>query len=420
MIPRVGDGTLSAWIPRGLVELDYERVGSPAPTTRADGLCALQVSWREGRILQVQPLVEGAAEPDGMLLPRLLEPHAHLDKAFSWSRYPNLSGTYAGAMEANLREHQSRTLEVVQERFERSMQLAWRHGLRAVRTHIDSLGPGAQCSWDAILEGASRWHDRVTVQPVALVPVEHWSTSEGEQLAARVAASGGLLGGVITPPCSGRAHRQALRNLLALADRHGCGVDLHIDEASSEPAAGLFQLMRVLKRMTVSVPITCSHASSLSLLRASALQRLAERMALHNIRVVALPLTNGWLLGRQDFGTPLRRPLAPIRQLQRAGVCVAVGGDNVQDPWFPAGNFDPLALIAASLAQAQLAPWERLGLSPFTTAAARLMQMEWDGVIRAGAPADAMQLPVQSWAEALAAPPERRLLVRGVWVQDST
>ena len=92
-------------------------------------------------------------EPDGMLLPRLLEPHAHLDKAFSWSRYPNLSGTYAGAMAANFREHQSRTLEVVQERFERAMQLAWRHGLRAVRTHIDSLGPGAQCSWDAILEG---------------------------------------------------------------------------------------------------------------------------------------------------------------------------------------------------------------------------------------------------------------------------
>jgi cytosine deaminase len=178
--------------------------------------------------------------------------------------------------------------------------------------------------------------------------------------------------------------------------------------------------MRVLKRMTVSVPITCSHASSLSLLGASALQRLAERMALHNIRVVALPLTNGWLLGRQDFATPLRRPLAPIRQLQRAGVCVAVGGDNVQDPWFPAGNFDPLALIAASLAQAQLAPWERLGLSPFTTAAARLMEMEWDGVIRVGAPADAMQLPVHSWAEALATPPERRLLVRGVWVQDST
>ena len=418
MIPHGGDGTVRAWIPRGLVELDHESVGSPAPITRADGLCALELSWREGRIHQVQPLVEGAAEPDGMLLPRLLEPHAHLDKAFSWSHYPNLSGTYAGAMAANLKEHQSRTHEVVQARFERSMALAWRHGLRAVRTHIDSLGPGAQCSWDAILEGGSRWQDRITVQPVALVPVEHWSSSDGEQLAARVAASGGLLGGVIGPPCSGRAPRQALQQLLALADRLGCGVDLHIDEASFGPAAALFQLMRVLERMSVSVPIICSHASSLSLLKASRLQRLAERMARHNVQVVALPLTNGWLLGRQDFTTPLRRPLAPIRQLQLAGVEVAVGGDNVQDPWFPAGNFDPLALMAASLAQAQLAPWERLGLAPFTTAAARLMQMEWDGVFRVGAPADAMQLPVQSWAEALATPPERRLLVRGLWVQD--
>ncbi len=415
---RRGDGSLSVWIPRGLVELGNERVGSPAPFTRADGLCALHLTWREGRIVRLQTPAEGTAEPEGMLLPRLLEPHAHLDKAFTWNSFPNLSGTYAGAMAANLKEHQTRSVDKVRGRFERALQLAWRHGLRAIRTHIDSLGPGAECSWDAILEGSSRWQDQVTIQPVALVPVEHWETPEGERLAARVAAAGGLLGGVISPPCSGRAPRRALSRLLALADRHGCAVDLHIDEASSHPAAGLFQLMRVLKRMSVSVPITCSHASSLSLLRTSALQRLAERMAHHGVQVVALPLTNGWLLGRRDLGTSLERPLAPIRQLQRAGVCVAVGGDNVQDPWFPAGNFDPLALMAASLPKAHLAPWERLGLSPFTTAAARLMGMTWDGVIREGAPADAIYLPVQSWTEALAAPPARRLLVGGIWVQD--
>ncbi len=418
MKPGLGDGSLSAWIPRGLVEIGQERVGTPAPVTRADGLCAFQLSWRQGRIVRVEALAEGRAEPDGMLLPRLLEPHAHLDKAFTWNSHPNLSGTYAGAMAANLKEHQSRSFDLVCDRFERALRLAWRHGLRAVRTHIDSLGPGAQCSWDAILQGASRWQDQVKIQPVALVPVEHWDTPEGEKLAARVAAAGGLLGGVIAPPCAGAAPRKALRRLLTLADRHGCAVDLHIDEASSHPAAGLFQLMRVLKRMSVSVPITCSHASSLSLLKASALQRLAEQMAHYGVQVVALPLTNGWLLGRHDFGTSLQRPLAPIRQLQRAGVCVAVGGDNVQDPWFPAGNLDPLALMAASLPKAHLAPWERLGLSPFTTAAARLMDMAWDGVIREGAPADALLLPVQSWTEALAAPPERRLLVGGGWVQD--
>lgn len=96
-------------------------------------------------------------------------------------------------------------------------------------------------------------------------------------------------------------------------------------------------------------------------------------------------------------------------------VCVAVGADNVADPWFPAGNFDPMALIASCLPLAQLAPWQRLGLMPFTTAAASLMDLAWDGVIAAGAPADLIVLDVGSWSEALMRPPERRILIGGRW-----
>ena len=83
----------------------------------------------------------------------------------------------------------------------------------------------------------------------------------------------------------------------------------------------------------------------------------------NHICVVAA-LTNAWLLARQPGVTPTTRPLAPIRCLQRSGVCVAVGCDNVADPWYPAGGFDPIALMARSLPLAQLAPWQRLGLAP--------------------------------------------------------
>ena len=131
--------------------------------------------------------------------------------------------------------------------------------------------------------------------------------------------------------------------------------------------------------------------------------------------MVALPLTNGWLLGQSPEATPLRRPLAPIRQLQRAGVRVAVGGDNVADPWFPAGDFDPLALMASCLPLAQLAPWQRLGLSPFTTAASAVMRLGWDGRIGCDAPADLIVLEADSWSEALRRPPERRVLIGGRW-----
>ena len=143
-------------------------------------------------------------------------------------------------------------------------------------------------------------------------------------------------------------------------------------------------------------------------------------MAASELRVAALPLTNGWLLARRPGCTPVVRPLAPIHQLQRAGVCVAVGGDNVADPWFPAGGFDPIALMASSLPLTQLAPWQRLGLAPFTTAAAALMDLAWDGVIREGAPADLMLLEAASWSEALMSPPARRILIAGHWWQPPT
>ena len=114
----------------------------------------------------------------------------------------------------------------------------------------------------------------------------------------------------------------------------------------------------------------------------------------------------------------MERPLAPIHQLQLAGVTVAVGGDNVQDPWFPVGNFDPLALMAFSLPLAHLAPWQRLGLAPFTTAAARVMNLSWEGTLQPGSPANLLLLEAGSWAEALAAPPRRQVIVDGNWLQD--
>jgi cytosine deaminase len=406
-------GTLHAWSPASL--FDQTGLGD----VRRDGLVAIEIAWRDGVISALRALPSGAAPPTELLLPRLVEPHAHLDKAFTWADHPNHEGTYAGALAANRQEHSTRSVERVVARAERGLQLAWRHGLRGMRSHIDSLGPGAACSWEALQDRRQLWRERIELQLVALVPISHWSTPEADVLARQVVAAGGLLGGVLVPPCRDAQTRRGLEDLLALADRLGCGIDLHIDEADQDPAAGLRLLVHCLDRRPVSVPITCSHASSLALLSARALARLADRMAAHRLGVVALPLTNGWLLGRRPQQTPLQRPLAPLLQLQRAGVVVAVGGDNVQDPWFPGGSFDPIALMAASLPLAQLAPWQRRGLMPFTTEAARLLGLAWDGRLQVGAPADLILLEATHWGEVLASPPRRRVLVAGRWLTET-
>lgn len=398
-------------LPRVL--LDPEQADLPCGD--ADGLLPVQLEIAEGRIAAIRPLSDAPDLPLALTPP--VDAHVHLDKAFSWSGHPNRDGSLSSALAANLQEGEQRSVGQVLQRGERALDQAWRYGLRALRSHVDSGGAAAEPSWEALLELRRRWRGRLDLQLVALVPVGHWPSPEGRRLAQRVAAAGGLLGGVLGPPYRrSRADRTALAALLRLAEELGCGVDLHIDESGEAPALGLRLLLEQLERQPVSVPITCSHASSMGLLPAGAQRRLAERLAQQRLAVVALPTTNFWLLGRRGERDLPQRPLAPLRQLQRAGVPVAVGGDNVQDPWDPGGDCDPLELLRFTYRACHCPPWQRQGVIPFTTVPAQLLGLAWDGIVRSGAPADLLITSASSWSELLARPPQRRVLRAGRWL----
>jgi cytosine deaminase len=388
------------------------------PAADADGLVPVRLQQRAGCLTAIRPCdAAEAAGPLPLALTPLVEPHAHLDKAYSGLLHPNRQGTLAGALRANLREADQRDRETVLARGERALERAWRQGLRAIRSHIDSGGPAAAPSWEALADLRRRWAGRVELELVALVPLAHWRTPEGRALAERAVAAGGLLGGVLGGPFPlGAADDDDLEVLLALAERHGCGIDLHIDESDVQHGEGMRLLVRRLRRRGGGPPVTCSHAASMGLLAEGDGQRLAEAMAALELSVVALPTTNLWLLGRRRGATPRLRAQAPIRQLQAAGVRVAVGGDNVQDPWFPGGDFDPLALLRFAAIASHLAPWQRQGLAPFGREGARLLGLPWDGVLRVGGPADLVVLAAGTWAALLVRDPQRRVLRQGRWL----
>ena len=407
-------GAVAARVPRLLLDPRAHHL----PTPDAEGLVPVRLHWAEGGISRIEPLKESeAAVPLPLALTPLVEPHAHLDKAFTAAAFPNRAGTMEAALAANRREFAGRTAEQVLERGERALELAWRNGVRAIRSHVDGVGPAAAPSWQALQQLQQRWRGRVELQLVWLAPLSHWATPEGERQAQVLAAAGGLLGGVLGPPYRFNAEApQLVLQLLQLAERLGLGVDLHVDESDTQPGRGVALLARTVLEQRLAVPVTCSHASSLGLLGGRRLARLSDQMAAAELTVVALPATNLWLLGRRPEGTPLLRPMAPVIALQQAGVAVALGGDNVQDPWFPGGDFDPLVVLGLTAVAFHLVPWERQGLAPFTTAGARLLGLEWDGVLRPGAPADLVVLGVSGWNELLTRPPQRRVLREGRWI----
>jgi len=408
-------GCIDVFVPRCLIGDGSNIYGVPVDF---EGLCSLQVEWKHGKIFSIKGLNDSTKVPNEILLPRFAEPHAHLDKAFSWSRAPNLKGSYQEALAANLSDYKSRAQNQLLFSVEKSLNLALVNGIRAIRSHIDSFGENVMADWDLLENVRKKWREKISLQFVALVPLEFWQTYEGELLAQRVAFNGDLLGGVIAPPFNKKKTFKSLLHLVQIANRLNCDIDLHIDESQSCPAAGLKLLLEVLAHIENKISITCSHLSSMSLLKEKAVSNLAKKMADNKLNVVALPLTNSWLLGRNDRSTLIKRPLAPIFQLQKAGVVVSAGGDNVNDAWFPLSNFDPINLMAFSMPIAHLAPWDRLGLSPFTSSAASILNLQWDGLFRNGSPADFVLLDSNSWVQALSERPKRRVVVNGEFLNE--
>jgi len=387
------------------------------PPPDRDGLVTVRIEHAEGRIKALDPVELPASLKLPLALTPLVDPHVHLDKAFTAAAFPNPTGTMAGALEANLRELRQRRGKQVLQRAGLALERAWRYGLRALRSHVDSQAPAALEVWEALQQLRARWAGRVDLQLVALAPLGFWRTADGARLARRVAGDGGLLGSVVGTSFAPLAwDAMGLEALLAQAETLGCGLDLHIDENDAAPAHGVRALERLLARRGCRVPITCSHATGLALLPPAPLARLAERLAEAGVAVVALPFTNLWLLGKREGTTPLLRPQAPIQQLQAAGVRVAMGSDNVQDPWYPGGDFDPLELLRLAPLLSHQLPWRRRGLAPFTSEASRLLDLPWDGVLREGAPADLLVLGASSWGDLLARPPQRRVMRAGRWL----
>ena len=408
-------GRVDVLVPRCLIGNGQDVLGT---SIDKEGLLSVQVEWRDGTITSIGGLKETSKVPEEILLPRFAEPHAHIDKAFSWSRSPNLRGSYQEALAANLREYELRSEEELIFRVEKCLNLALVNGIRAIRSHIDSFGKTAMRDWDLIESIRTKWQEKLFLQFVALVPLDFWQSYEGELLAQRVASNGDLLGGVIAPPFNKRKTFKSLLHLVQLANRLKCDIDLHIDESQFCPAGGLKLLLEVLGQVKNEISITCSHLSSMGLLREKEISFLANKMAKNRLKVVALPLTNSWLLGRKDRSTLTKRPLAPIFQLQKAGVDVSVGGDNINDSWFPLSNFDPINLMSFSMPIAHLSPWDRLGLSPFTWSPADLLSLKWDGLFQNGSPADFILLDSNSWVKALSESPKKRVVVNGEFLNE--
>jgi cytosine deaminase len=155
--------------------------------------------------------------------------------------------------------------------------------------------------------------------------------------------------------------------------------------------------------------VTASHCVSLGMQDVETQQATAAKLAAAGVGVVALPQTNLFLQGR-DMQSAMPRGLTAIKHLRDAGVRVAAGSDNLQDPFNPIGRGDPLDAAGLMILAAHLLPDD--AMASVTSVGRAVLGLLAAGPT-IGARADLMVTPVSSVRELVATCAPRSLVVRG-------
>src|SRR5206468_10193791 len=110
---------------------------------------------------------------DGIVLPRFVDVHTHLDKGHIWPRNANPDGTFFGARAAVAADREAYWgADDVRARMDFALRCALAHGTGTIRTHLDSFGKQTAITWPVFAEMREAWKDRIALQASALFPVD--------------------------------------------------------------------------------------------------------------------------------------------------------------------------------------------------------------------------------------------------------
>ncbi len=399
-------------------------LGARVPASLADGLAAGEADpssglvtmeigigpdGRIGRPSQGAPAIDLAGR---IVLPGFVDSHVHLDKAYTVRRTGFPKGEGSALLEAvtlSMADIPNRTRDDLTRRMERGVESAWRHGTVAMRTHLDTPDePARSLSWQVFDELRARWAGRVALQGVALMAIDRADDAGFAERCRQIAGLKGIVGIFIPPRAATPARLDALFRHAADA---GLDVDFHVDETLDAAADGLEMIADSIARTGFSGRVLAGHCCALASKSEADLDRVLGKVAAAGIHVAALPHSNLFLQDRSAGRAPVRRGMTTVRQMLSRGIPVHFASDNVQDAFFPYGDFDMLEVLRSAVRAGHLddvGAW--IGGCYGSSVAATGFAAH--GRIADGAAADLVLFDAQDWLDLLSLPHSDRIVIR--------
>ena len=350
-----------------------------------------------------------------ILTASFVEPHAHLDKAFLADRISNPSGDLMGAILGLGAVRSTITHQDLVDRAIRAAILMSENGVTAIRTHADTTIEGGLSSVLALLEAKRSCAHFIDIQVAMLL---EWPVTGAASIEHRAMANDAIAAGVDV--VGGCPHldpdpKGAVEYLLELAVSHNLPLDLHADENLRPESVDLEHLADVVLSQNITHRMNASHCVSLSIRSESDIKRISEKVAQAGISVTALPQTNLFLQGR-GMTSSVPRAITPTASLREAGVLVAAGADNLQDPFNLMGKGDPLEIASLMVTAAHATPE---AAHRMVAQSSSLVVLGYANEVQVGQRADLVAVKATTLRESIAmGPPDRHVVYGGVVIDN--
>jgi cytosine deaminase len=369
---------------------------------------------RSGLLAVPEPSAREVVDVGGALVtPPLVEPHLHLDAVLTVGQpRPNESGSLFEGIAIWGERVRDLTAEDVKRRAGRVLRWQLANGVQHVRAHVDVCDPELT-ALRALVELREEVRDQIDLQLVAFPQQGILSFEGGAELMRRAVAIGAdVVGGIPHFELTREMGVESVRFAFELAAEHGLMVDIHCDETDDEHSRFVEVMAAETIRRGMGGRVAASHTTAMHSYGQAYASRLIANLARAGMTMVTNPLDNSVLQGRFD-AYPVRRGHTRIKELQQAGITVAIGNDSVMDPWYPLGCADPLqaAFVLVHFGHMSGASELRRLLAMITTDPARVLGLAPPRLME-GEPASLVVFDAPSEAEALRLMPRRRLVLR--------